>query len=62
MDKLERCPFCGGEFELQLRFGITGFMCKKCGALISFVGSERKKDAIKMLNRRIPLAEPSKEA
>ena len=50
--KLEPCPFCGGDFKLDMSRGITYFLCEKCGAVVSFRGAEELVKALDALNRR----------
>ena len=55
-DKLERCPFCGGEalfHELDGDNGVVGYYveCTECEACTMYTND--KKDAIKRWNRRV---------
>ena len=51
-NELKPCPFCGSKTNMMSLFGMTEFKCNKCGALTSFVGKERKAQAIETWNRR----------
>lgn len=51
--ELKPCPFCGCECHIIIGFsGIAGIVCDRCGAFVSFMGSEKQKEAVKAWNRR----------
>ncbi len=54
MDKLKKCPFCGGDVNLFIGFmaGLPMIVCGKCSATVSFGGKETKEQTIKAWNRR----------
>lgn len=52
MDKLKECPFCGGEANTTGFRGITGFICGRCEAVVSFKHREEHEQAISAWNTR----------
>lgn len=50
--ELKPCPFCGAKVGYYQGFMLTGIHCAKCGAVVSFVGSEKKDKAAQAWNRR----------
>lgn len=49
-DELKRCPFCGGEAEVD-GFPLRYVRCKECGAETGAFDSEE--EAIKAWNKRV---------
>lgn len=53
MEKLKKCPFCGGE---KIEIGLGGcrhlILCDECGAVVSFIGKEDKEQAVQAWNKR----------
>lgn len=50
--ELKPCPFCGAKVGYYQGFMLTGIHCAKCGAMVSFVGKEKKDKAWQAWNRR----------
>lgn len=54
MEKLEKCPFCGG--KVQMFSGVIAnlpmIVCSQCGATVSFGGKEKPKLTAEAWNRR----------
>lgn len=51
-EQLKPCPFCGGKVDMMNFMGMSELKCPKCGALTSFVGREKTKDAVDAWNKR----------
>ena len=50
--ELKPCPFCGAKVGYYQGFMLTGIHCATCGAVVSFVGKEKKDKAAQAWNRR----------
>lgn len=53
MSELKKCPFCGGEFYIDVGGMIYIPRCKKCGC--SLAGCRTREKAVEIANRRIPM-------
>jgi Lar family restriction alleviation protein len=63
MEELKKCPFCGGEAEMNVNVGIYGYtpdiycaICKCCGAKIEMVSdnyNDLSTAVIDAWNRRV---------
>lgn len=54
MNELKPCPFCGSKKAYPIQ-GLTKMFlihCNKCGATVSFLYKEEKKDVIEAYNKR----------
>jgi Lar family restriction alleviation protein len=51
MDKLKKCPFCGGEAELDLFYKTPLVQCKDCG--VESAMYDNKQQAIDAWNKRV---------
>lgn len=62
MEELKSCPFCGGDAEMEIKYGDYGYnpdiysvKCKRCNAKIGKVSNnyaDLSDDVVKAWNRR----------
>ena len=52
-EKLRRCPFCGGEAELEINGLYWDINCKRCLANVGAYKCYNKKQAIEAWNKRV---------